>query len=68
MSTNKASDLILPSTNLIVDPLTDLTPVTRICTYTNVLIVPNSSPARSVRDFIEHCKANRGKISRSPHF
>jgi tripartite-type tricarboxylate transporter receptor subunit TctC len=47
----------------IVDPLTDLTPVTRICTYTNVLIVPNSSPARSVRDFIEHCKANRGKIT-----
>jgi tripartite-type tricarboxylate transporter receptor subunit TctC len=47
----------------IVDPLADLTPVTRICTYTNVLIVPNSSPARSVRDFIEHCKANRGKIT-----
>jgi tripartite-type tricarboxylate transporter receptor subunit TctC len=47
----------------IVDPLTDLTPVTRICTYTNVMIVPNTSPARSVKEFIEYCKANRGKIT-----
>jgi tripartite-type tricarboxylate transporter receptor subunit TctC len=47
----------------IVDPLTDLTPVTRICTYTNVLIVPNASPARSVGEFIVHCRANRGRIT-----
>jgi len=47
----------------VVNPITDLTSVTRICTYTNVLIVPNSSPARSVREFIEYCKANRGKTT-----
>jgi tripartite-type tricarboxylate transporter receptor subunit TctC len=47
----------------VVDPTTDLTPVTRICTFTYVMIVLNSSPARSVSEFIEYCKANRGKIS-----
>jgi tripartite-type tricarboxylate transporter receptor subunit TctC len=47
----------------IVDPLSDLTPVTRICTYTNLMVVPNSSPAKSVGEFIEHCKANRGRIT-----
>ena len=47
----------------VVDPTTDLTPVTRICTFTYVMIVPKSSPARSVSEFIEYCKANRGKIS-----
>jgi tripartite-type tricarboxylate transporter receptor subunit TctC len=47
----------------IVDPLTDLMPVTRICTYTNVMIVPNSSPARSVKEFIEYCRANRGRVT-----
>src|SRR5262249_38688623 len=46
----------------VVDPTADLTPVTRICTFTYVMIVPNSSPARSVKEFIEYCKANRGKI------
>jgi tripartite-type tricarboxylate transporter receptor subunit TctC len=47
----------------IVNPITDLTPVTRICTFTNVLVVPNSSPATSVAEFIEYCKANRGKVT-----
>jgi tripartite-type tricarboxylate transporter receptor subunit TctC len=47
----------------IVDPLVDLAPVTRLCTFTNVMIVPNSSPAKSVREFIEYAKANRGKVT-----
>ncbi len=47
----------------IVDPMADLTPVTRICTFTNLMVVPNSSPANSVREFVEYCKANPGKIT-----
>jgi tripartite-type tricarboxylate transporter receptor subunit TctC len=46
-----------------VDPIADLAPVTRICTFTNVMVVPNASPVKSVTGFIEHCKANRGKIT-----
>src|SRR5262249_41257738 len=31
--------------------------------FTNVIVVPNSSPARSVREFIDHANTNRGKIT-----
>jgi tripartite-type tricarboxylate transporter receptor subunit TctC len=47
----------------VVNPITDLTPVTRICTYTNLMVVPNSSPARTVREFVAYCRANHGKIT-----
>jgi len=46
-----------------IDPITDLTPVTLICTYANVMVVPKTSPAKSVVDFIEYCKNNRGKVT-----
>jgi len=45
------------------DPIIDLAPVTRLCTFTNMMVVPNSSPARSVMEFVSHAKANRGKIT-----
>jgi tripartite-type tricarboxylate transporter receptor subunit TctC len=45
------------------DPVTDLAPVAKVCDFSNIMAVPNSSPVKSVREFIEHAKANRGKIS-----
>jgi tripartite-type tricarboxylate transporter receptor subunit TctC len=48
--------------SLNYDPLTDFAPVTLICIYPN-LMVPNSSPAKSVPEFIAHAKANPGKIT-----
>jgi tripartite-type tricarboxylate transporter receptor subunit TctC len=45
------------------DPVADLTPVTQVGAFPNLMVVPNSSPARSVRDFIEHAKAGRGRVS-----
>jgi tripartite-type tricarboxylate transporter receptor subunit TctC len=45
------------------DPNTDLTPLTRLCAFTNLMVVPNSSPAKSIAEFINHAKANRGKIT-----
>ena len=39
------------------DPVGDLAPVTLICTYPNVMTVPNSSPAKTVQEFIDHAKA-----------
>ncbi len=46
---------------LTYDPIADLAPVTLICTYPNVMTVPNSSPAKSVMEFVAYAKANRGK-------
>jgi tripartite-type tricarboxylate transporter receptor subunit TctC len=45
------------------DPVNDFAPVTLICAYPNLMVVPNSSPATSVREFIDYAKANRGKIT-----
>jgi len=52
---------LYPSLNY--DSVTDFAPVTQICTYPNLMIVPNSSPAKSVMEFVAHAKANRGKIT-----
>src|SRR5262245_19633414 len=45
------------------DSLTDFAPVTMICHYPNLLVVPNSSPAKSVAELIAHGKANSGKLT-----
>ena len=49
--------------SLNYDPVADFTPVTLICTQSNIMVVPSSSPAKSVLEFIAHAKANPGKIS-----
>jgi tripartite-type tricarboxylate transporter receptor subunit TctC len=53
--------LLFPS--LTYDPAGDFAPVSLIGTYPNIMVVPNSSPAHSVKAFIAHAKANRGKIT-----
>ncbi len=49
--------------SLPYDPAADLAPVTRLTAYTNVMVVPNSSPARSAREFIELAQARPAKLS-----
>jgi tripartite-type tricarboxylate transporter receptor subunit TctC len=49
--------------SLNYDPVADFAPVTLICTQSNIMVVPNSSPAKSVVEFIAYAKANPGKIS-----
>ncbi len=48
---------------LSYDPLTDLAPVTRLTNFTNVLLVPNASPATSIKEFIDNAKTNHGKVT-----
>ena len=48
---------------LTYDPVADFAPVTLVVQYPCAMIVPNSSPARSVPEFIAHAKANSGKLS-----
>jgi tripartite-type tricarboxylate transporter receptor subunit TctC len=45
------------------DPIADFAPVTLVSVQPCVMVVPNSSPAHSVTEFIAHAKANRGKIT-----
>ncbi len=45
------------------DPVADLAPVSLICDYPNIMAVPMSSPAHTVQEFIDHAKANPGKMT-----
>ena len=47
------------------DSLTDLVPVSLLCRFPNILAVSMSSPVMSVRGFIDHAKANPGKVTYS---
>src|ERR1700704_4777926 len=49
--------------SLSYDPIIHFAPVSLMGLYPNLMVVPNSSPAKSVVEFIAHAKANRGKIS-----
>ena len=45
------------------DPLTDLAPVANLFSFPYYMFVPNSSPAKTVQEFIAYAKANPGKLT-----
>lgn len=45
------------------DPLTDLTPLIRVCLAPIVLVVSTDTPARDMAQFMDWIKANKGKLS-----
>jgi tripartite-type tricarboxylate transporter receptor subunit TctC len=49
--------------SLSYDPVGDFAPVTMLITQPNLMCVPNSSPAKSVKEFIAYCNENRGKVT-----
>src|SRR5262245_24505697 len=49
--------------SLSYDPIGDFAPISLIGTYPNIMVVPNSSPAHTVKEFIAYAKANPGKIT-----
>jgi len=49
--------------NLKYDPIVDFTPVTRVGELPFALLVSAASPVKSLKELIEHAKANPGKLS-----
>jgi tripartite-type tricarboxylate transporter receptor subunit TctC len=45
------------------DPVADFAPVSLLCNFPNIMAVPNSSPAKSVKEFIEYAKSKSGRIN-----
>jgi tripartite-type tricarboxylate transporter receptor subunit TctC len=43
--------------------ISDLAPVTLVCTFPLLMLVPNSSPAKSVTEFIAFARENKGKVT-----
>ena len=55
------NQFLFPSINY--DPVADFAPVTLICLFPNLLVVPKDSKFRSVGEIIAHAKANPGKLT-----
>ena len=49
------------------DPVADFAPVTLIGLYPLMMVVPNSSPAHSIREFIAYAKVNKLSYASSGH-
>jgi tripartite-type tricarboxylate transporter receptor subunit TctC len=49
--------------SLNYDAIVDLAPVTLICSFSFFMCVPNSSPAKSVGEFIAYAKEKGGKLT-----
>ena len=45
------------------DAIADFAPVSLICDYPNVMAVPVTSPAKSVKEFIDYANAHKGKVT-----
>ena len=60
-SSLSVAGFLFPS--LSYDPVADFAPVSLIGFYPNIMVVPVSSPAHSVKEFIDYAKANPGKIT-----
>ena len=51
---------------LSYDPIADLQPVSAVVQYPTIVALPNSSPARTVKEFIDYAKANPGRTFGTP--
>ena len=49
--------------HLSYDFIRDTVPVASIIQLTNLLVVSNAMPVKTVQEFIDYCKANPGKVS-----
>jgi len=49
--------------HLSYDFIRDTVPVASIIQLTNMLVVSNTMPVKTVQEFIDYCKANPGKVS-----
>ena len=61
-----ASSLVVNTflySNMTFDAVADFAPLSLVCEQANLMIVPQSSPAKSVSGFIAHAKANPGKLT-----
>ncbi len=45
------------------DPVADFAPVTMLCSLPYIMVVPNSSPAKSVREFIDHAQSAKAPLT-----
>jgi tripartite-type tricarboxylate transporter receptor subunit TctC len=62
---NSPSHLIAPvvNTTFTFDPLKDFIPIATMGTSSNVIVIGNDVPAKTVQEFVAYAKANPGKLN-----
>ena len=45
------------------DPVADFAPITLICLFHNLMVVPTSSPHKTIEEFLAYARANPGKLT-----
>jgi tripartite-type tricarboxylate transporter receptor subunit TctC len=60
-TTIATSKFLYPS--LTYDVVNDFQPVSQLLSQANIMAVPNTSPAKTVKEFVDYCKANAGKVT-----
>jgi tripartite-type tricarboxylate transporter receptor subunit TctC len=55
------AQFVTPS--IMFDPVKDFTPVSLLAVYPNIMAIPNSSPSRTLPEFIARAKADPGKVT-----
>lgn len=60
-STHSIGPYICPK--LPYDPVRDFTPIAHVGDAASIMLVPNDSPARTVREWIDYAKKNPGKLN-----
>ena len=63
--TTTSTHSIGPAMNsrLPFDPVRDFTPIAHVGDAPNVMLVPNSSPARTVKEWIDYARKNPGRLN-----
>jgi tripartite-type tricarboxylate transporter receptor subunit TctC len=63
--TNSPTHLIAPAvtTTPAYDPLKDFVPIATIGAASNVIVISNEVPAKTVQEFVAYAKANPGKLN-----
>ncbi len=54
---------VMPGVKMPFDPQRDLTPITNIANVYNVLVVNPQAPFRSIKELVDHARANPGALS-----
>jgi tripartite-type tricarboxylate transporter receptor subunit TctC len=62
---NSPTHLIAPVVNTATtyDPLKDFVPIATVGAASNVIVIGNDVPAKTVQEFVAHAKANPGKLN-----
>ena len=63
MGLHATNAILQHMTKLPYDPAKDFVPIVHVATFPNLLVVHPSVPAKTVKELVDHAKANPGKLS-----